>query len=251
MYSSLSALLSDKKGGEVFTCFSLWHILYIALAAVAVAVLLPALRGKGRGVWNKTAKVLINIAFSLYVLDFFAMPLAYGEIDVEKLPFHVCTAMCVASFLSNHSERLSTYRRSLGLLAFISNFVYLVYPAGVMWHAVHPTSYRVVQTLIFHAVMTVYGLIVIVIERDSFRWRDCYTDALTLGAMTLWALLGNLIYNSDQRIYNWFFVVRDPFYLIPEHISVFVMPLLNVLVFFSVEMLMYLIVIKLKKKNKL
>ena len=36
MHSFLNNILSDKKGGEIFTCFSLWHWFYI-LATIAVA----------------------------------------------------------------------------------------------------------------------------------------------------------------------------------------------------------------------
>ena len=244
MYSILTSLLDDKKGGEIFTCFGAWHIGYIVFFIALVSVILAWLRGKSGGVWDKTASVFVNTSFALYVLDFFAMPLAYGEIDIEKLPFHACTAMCVACFLSNHVGSLRKYRTSFALLGFISNFVYLVYPAGVMWHAVHPLSYRVIQTLTFHGIMSVYGLLVILSERESFKWKSCYRELALLALMTVWAILGNMVYNSDARFYNWFFVVRDPFYILPESIAPFVMPFVNIAVFFGVEMLIYLILIK-------
>ena len=49
-------------------------------------------------------------------------------------------------------------------------------------------------------------------------------------------MLGNYAYNSEARFYNWFFVVRDPFGLLPAVVSPFVMPVLNIVLFFSVEM---------------
>ena len=250
MYSLLTELLRDKKGGEIFTCFGAWHLFYILLFAIIGICLYFILRGKGRGVLDKTAQILINIAFGLYIADFFLMPLAYGEIDIEKLPFHACTAMCVMSFLANHSEGLAKYRTSFALLGFISNLVYLIYPAGVMWHAVHPISYRVVQTLVFHGVMSVYGFIVILTERDRFSYKNCLRELVLLVCMTAWAWLGNLVYNSDERFYNWFFVVRDPFYAIPANIAPFVMPFINIAVFFGAEMLLYLIVIKASEINR-
>ena len=181
------------------------------------------------------------------------MPLAYGEIDIEKLPFHICTAMCVACFLSNHIESLKPLRVHFALLGFISNLVYLIYPAGVMWHATHPISYRVVQTLIFHGIMSVYGLLTLVYDGKELSFKTCYRDLAIILGMTVWALVGNLLYNGDageySHFFNWFFVIRDPFYILPANIAPFIMPFVNIGLFFGVEMLIYLIIKKTKREN--
>ncbi len=251
MYEFLHNLLSDKRGGEIFTLFSAWHFFYIALATLSVIMILFALRRKEKQTKQKTALWLISIAFSLYIADFFLMPLAYGAIDIEKLPFHACTAMCVMCFLSHHIKFLEKYRTSFVMLGFLSNFIYLIYPAGVMWHAVHPLSYRVIQTLIFHAVMTVYGLITLVYEYEKIDIKKCYRDLLVIVCMTAWALLGNYAYNGTSEEYshffNWFFVVRDPFYALPESVAPFVMPLLNIVLFFVVEILFHLVIWSIKQ----
>ena len=254
MYTFLSNLLSDKKGGEIFTLFSAWHFFYIVLTAVTVALVLILLKNKSESSKNKTTKAFIYIAFGLYVLDFFAMPLAYGEIDIEKLPFHACTAMCVMCFLSYHIRFLEKYRLSFVLLGLISNLVYLIYPAGVMWHAVHPLSYRVIQTLVFHSVMTAYGSLILIYEYKKFEIKKCYRDLSVILFMTVWALIGNYTYNGSaegySHFFNWFFVVRDPFYAIPESIAPFVMPLLNVAVFFAVEMIVHTVIFGVQRRNK-
>lgn len=245
MYTFLHQLLADKKGGDIFTLFSLWHFFYIALTLAAAVILLAILTRKSDSAKQRMERLWIGIAFGLYVADLFLMPLAYGEIDIEKLPFHACTAMCVMCFLSYRVSFLEKYRLSFALLGFISNFVYLVYPAGVMWHAVHPVSYRVIQTLIFHGVMTVYGLLVLARESQKISFKQCYRHLIVTIAMTLWALLGNYTYNGTSEGYdhffNWFFVVRDPFYAIPEAVAPYVMPLINIVLFFGVEMLICLI----------
>lgn len=254
MYQFLHTLLSDKKGGAIFTLFSGWHFFYILLTAVAVTLTLLLVRSKGADLKKRVPRLFINTAFGLYIADIFLMPPAYGEIDVEKLPFHACTAMCVACFLSYLIPRLERYRSSLVLLGLISNLVYLVYPAGVMWHAVHPTSYRVVQTLLFHSVMTAYGILFLVLERESLREQSpgkyLPRDLAVTVSMTLWALLGNYTYNHADAFYNWFFVVRDPFYVIPESISPFVMPPLVVALFFSVQALLRLILSLTRRAHK-
>ena len=253
MYTFLSNLLSDKKGGEIFTLFGAWHFFYIALTIFAVTLVLILLKNKNIKLREKTTKAFISIAFGLYVLDFFLMPLAYKEIDIEKLPFHVCTAMCVLCFLSYHNRFLEKFRLSFVLLGFISNLVYLIYPAGVMWHAVHPLSYRVIQTLIFHSVMTAYGLLTLTYEYDKMNVKKCYRDLGVIAFMTVWALIGNYTYNGSSEGYshffNWFFVVRDPFYAIPESIAPFVMPLLNITVFFTVEITVHIIILCVQHKK--
>ncbi len=239
MYSFLHGLLGDRKGGEIFRCFGAWHFGYILLTAASAAVLIAVLARKSRETRSLVTGRVIDAAFGLYVLDFFLMPLAYGEIDIEKLPFHACTAMCVMCFISRRIPALSRWRTHFALLGFISNFVYLIYPAGVMWHAVHPLCYRVVQTLVFHGIMTVYGLLVLTFDPDRPLPRTLHRDLAVLCGMTAWALLGNYAYNGlpdgNGRIFNWFFVTADPFGFMEPGTARFVMPFLNVAVFFAVE----------------
>lgn len=254
MYGFLHNLLSDKKGGEIFTLFSPWHFFYIALALLSVITIFMAFKHKETRTKQKVSLWLINIAFALYLADFFLMPLAYGEIDIEKLPFHACTAMCVMCFLSYRVGCLEKYRSPFVILGFVSNCIYLIYPAGVMWHAVHPFSYRVIQTLIFHTVMTVYGLVTLVYGRDEIDIKNCHRDLLVTVCMTAWALIGNYAYNGESEGYshffNWFFVVRDPFYSIPENVAPFVMPILNIVLFFAVEMILYLVILSVRRAKK-
>ncbi len=251
MYEFLHGLLSDKKEDAVFNCFGIWHIIYILLAFTLIAVIFIALRKKGRDALVKAAKVLINTAFGLYMLDFFLMPFAYQEIDIEKLPFHVCTATCVMCFLSRHTRFFSRFRMQFALLGLVSNLIYLFYPAGVMWYQVNPLSYRVIQTLMFHGIMTAYGVVTLASEDNALDFKTCWKDLLTVCAMMLWALVGNTLYNGTSgnysHFFNWFFVVRDPFWIIDANIAPFVMPFIVIAAFFAVEMLVYLIYYLVRK----
>ena len=237
MYSFWHELLSDKKGGEIFTLFSGWHFFYIAMTLATVVVLILLLKNNVDQRKVAAPRMLIALAFGLYIADFFLMPLAYEQIDIEKLPFHACTAMCVMCFLSYRCKFLAKYRVSLVCLGLISNLVYLIYPAGVMWHAVHPLSYRVIQTLLFHSVMTVYGVLALAYEPKETVAPKGYRDLVVIICMTLWAMLGNYTYNGTaegyDHFFNWFFVVRDPFNAINASIAPYVMPLLNVLLFYT------------------
>lgn len=248
MYDILRNLLSDKKGGEIFVCFDAFHICFI-LAFVLIAVAACwYVKNKSKDK-KKAIDRCVNIAFALYILDFFLMPFAYEAIDIEKLTFHVCTTMCVMCFLSRYNSFFSKFRLQFAMLGFLSNFTYMIYPAGMMWHQVHPLSYRVVQTLLFHGVMMIYGTLVLVCESEEFQWKKCYKDLMVLVAMVLWALLGNTLYNNDARFYNWFFVVRDPFHMFSETASPYFMPFLNIAIFGAAEVLVYFILSKLRKKK--
>ncbi len=243
MYEFLSELLSDKRGDTTFSCFGLWHLCYL-LAIIAVAVIAVLyLKQKGKEIRQKTISLFMNCSFGLYIADFFLMPFAYGKIDVEKLPFHICTAMCVMCFWSRHDKVLGRFKLQFALLGFISNLVYLIYPAGVMWYQVHPFSYRVIQTLLFHGLMTIYGLLVLIFDDIQVSWKLCYRDLVVVSFMTIWAIAGNALYTGSawgqSNNFNWFFVTRDPFYLIPENIAPYVMPFLNIALFFAADMLVY------------
>ena len=256
MYTFLHDLLADKKDGEIFVLFGAWHFLYIVLALVTVLSVLWLLKNKSAETRNKVRRAFVCVAFGLYIADFFMMPLAHGFINIEKLPFHACTTMCVLCFLSEFVPFMKKFRLSFVLLGLISNFVYLIYPAGVMWFEIHPLSYRVIQTLLFHAVMAVYGTLTLILERDQIHMKTWWRDLAVIVGLTLWALLGNYAYNGDSEGYshffNWFFVVRDPFNMFPERIAPFIMPFLNILLFFAAEMLLHSIlwyVQRVKKEN--
>ena len=242
MYPMIHALLEDKKGGITFTCFSVRHVVYILAAVILIAMICLAVR-KNKTAGNRAAEILIDIAFGLYVADFFLMPLAYGEIDIEKLPFHICTAMCAACFLSRRIKWLERYRLHFALLGFVSNLVYLIYPAGLMWQGVHPFCYRVIQTLAFHGLMTAYGFITLLYDEDRLSFKTCCTDLMIIACMSCWAVLGNLFYNGRagdyDHFFNWFFVVEDPFGMIDPAKAPFIMPIINIVIFFAAEMVIY------------
>ncbi len=246
----LTNLLSDKKGGEIFHCFGLWHFIYIGLTLVVIIALGIYLKSRQKDKRKKIIDTIGTLAFIIYIADFFLMPLAYGEIDIEKLPFHICTAMCVLCYLERYSKLLTRFRLQLVTLGFISNLTYLIYPAGVMWHQVHPFSYRVVQTLIFHSVMTIYCTFVLCFDEYKFDIQKCYKELLVISGMTIWAVIGNTVYNSADRVYNWFFVIQDPFYIFSENISPYIMPPLNILLFFIIDVTIIFIFSKIKNSRK-
>ena len=251
MYQTMNALLSDKKSSVVFSCFGIWHILYMLVIFGIIFLVIFLLKDKDEKAKMRAVDISINCAFGLYIADFFLMPFAYGEIDLEKLPFHICTAMCVMCFLSRHNAFLGKFKSQFALLGLVSNLIYVIYPAGVGLYQIHPISYRVVQTLLFHGAMSAYALFALAFADVTPDWKNWFKDSLVLTAMTAWALLGNTLYNGAcgeySHFFNWFFVVRDPFYLLPEGIAPCIMPFVIILVFFAADMLVYSVYFGIKK----
>lgn len=124
MYAYISEFLSDKKDGAIFSCLEIWHFCYILGFLFIVTILIVHLRQRDRQSQQKGISFFINAAFCLYIADLFLMPFAYGKIDVEKLPFHICTAMCVMCFWSRHNQFLARFRQHFALLGFISNLIF-------------------------------------------------------------------------------------------------------------------------------
>ena len=241
MHQTLQDLLSDRKSGPVFTCFGPYHLIYLAVILGVILAVIFLLKNRSAAAKHRAATAALCTAAGLYAADFFLMPFAYGGIDVEKLPFHACTATCVLCVLARHNRFLGRFKEQFVLLGLLTNLIYVIYPAGVGWYQIHPLSYRVWQTLLYHGAMTAFGLFSLCFGEVKLEWRKCPRDLVFLCVMTVWALLGNTLYNGlDGRFFNWFFVVRDPFYILPEGISPFVMPFVMVAVMFFGEMLIYL-----------
>ena len=133
MFELLSNLLKDHKGEVIFNCFGVWHILFMILIFGGIITTVLVLKNKNQSAKDKVINLVMNLVFGLYVLDFFLMPLAYGSIDIEKLPFHICTVSCVLCFLSRHNKFLEKYKLQFALLGLIGNIIYVIYPAGVGW----------------------------------------------------------------------------------------------------------------------
>jgi hypothetical protein len=254
MYPIMHSIFEDKTGGEVFNCFGPWHFFYIFATIAAIVAIMLLMKGKSIESKDKILKIVSGITFGLYMLDIFVMPFAYGEIDVDKLPFHACTSMSIMCFVSNRNTFFKKYRVNFAALAFLCNLMYLAYPSGVMQYEIHPLSYRAVQTLLFHSVMVVYGLLALAWNQEELQFKLAYRNLALLGILTVWATLGNGLYSGEAEGYshyfNWFFVNGDPFYVLPENVAKYICPWLNIVAFFSLDMIIYLIFTLIRRKRE-
>jgi hypothetical protein len=250
MYDFISGILSKEEGNLVLKAFGTWHIFYLFIIFGGIILTLILLRNKDEKVKKRTINITINCAFILYILDFFLMPLAYGSIDIEKLPFHICTVSCVLCFLSRHNKFFNKYKLQFAVIGLIGNIIYVIYPAGIGWYQITPYSYRVIQTLLYHGLMTLYGVLTLAYDDEELKWKNCYKELIVIVLLVLWAMFGNMVYNSDLRIYNWFFVVQDPFYILPKDIACFIMPFVITITIFIGNILVYLSYFGIKKITK-
>ena len=250
MNELLSNLLKDHKDGPIFNCFGIWHILFMIIIFGSIIVFTLLLRKKEDAVRKKAINITISVVFGLYILDFFLMPLAYGSIDIEKLPFHICTVSCVLCFLSRHNKFFNKYKLQFAVIGLIGNIIYVIYPAGIGWYQITPYSYRVIQTLLYHGLMTLYGVLTLAYDDEELKWKNCYKELIVIVLLVLWAMFGNMVYNSDLRIYNWFFVIQDPFYILPKDIACFIMPFVITITIFIGNILVYLSYFGIKKITK-
>ena len=198
MINILKSLLNDHvtEGIMSFRIFHGWHILYLVLILGSIIALSFILKNKSEKVKNLAIAITINTAFTLYMLDFFLMPFAYGYIGIDKLPFHICTLSCLLCFACRHNKFLAKFKTQFIMLGLIGNLIYIHYPAVLDQYNVHAFSYRAVQTLLFHGAMAAHGIFSLVFGHIKLEWKYCYKEAIAISLLVVWSLLGNMLYSN-------------------------------------------------------
>ena len=198
MINILKSLLNDHvtEGIMSFRIFHGWHILYLVLILGSIIAFSFILKNKSEKVKNLAIAITINTAFTLYMLDFFLMPFAYGYIGIDKLPFHICTLSCLLCFACRHNKFLAKFKTQFIMLGLIGNLIYIHYPAVLDQYNVHAFSYRAVQTLLFHGAMAAHGIFSLVFGNIKLEWKYCYKEAIAICLLVVWSLLGNMLYSN-------------------------------------------------------
>ena len=122
-------------GGPEITLFSIWHIMYIVLIIGLTIGLAFILKNKSAKTKKTTLNIIAIAAISVYIADFFIMPLAgvsYGGY-LDKLPFHICTFISVmipfAQFKAKNTSKFgNSFREVVACLAIVSSLMYCTYP---------------------------------------------------------------------------------------------------------------------------
>ena len=239
MYDIISGILKDKEGILVFKPFGLWHILYLIMIFVGIILVIFLMRNKDEKVKKRTINITINCAFILYILDFFLMPFSYGYIDVDKLPFHICTLMGLMAFVGKNNKFFSKYQKEFTILGLIGALMYIAYPSGVADGKVFAFSYRIVQTMLYHGLVVAHGIFAMAFGDIKIEWKKIYKEFIVVSIIAFIAVVANSIYSGSIGEFNWFFVSADPFGLIPENIAPYIMPFVMIVVIFTMNVIIY------------
>lgn len=235
--------MSHFDTGIKITPFSVAHIVYIIL--IFGGIFLAWLLNRKKDVAKKEAvlRFFANALVLSYLSDFFFHEFVYGGMNMDKLPFHICTVLCPLVALAQFNHRGPKFIEPITVLATLAPLMYLCYPASV--GDGEPWCYQAVQTMFFHGVLLGWGVLNLAFGKVQLQWRHCWKCAVALVIITLWAKLGNVL-----MLHNWFFLEEDAFYIglvangiIPK----WSLMIINPIVFFLACLLIYLVVCPLQK----
>ena len=250
---------SHFNTGISVTAFSLSHIVYLALIVGAVLGLYFAYR---RAPYEKKKKLLDVIVIAItvsYLSDFFVHEFVYaskvdgafigGGLNMDKLPFNICTVLCPLAAFVSFNSKFKKFLEPVAMLAVLAPMMYIAYPAAI--GDGEPWCYQAIQTMFYHGALMSWGILNLALGTLKPDIKKCYESAILLGAITLWAKLGNILLE-----HNWFFLEEDAFYIglveggvIPK----WLLMIINPVVFFTAVLGLYgvyYLVIKLKSKKE-
>ena len=198
--------MSHFNTGIKITPFSIAHIVYIILIFGGIAALWFIYRKKST---ESKTKLLRGLAYALaitYFSDFFFHEFVYGGLNTDKLPFHICTALCLFVLYAQFNRKGDLILEPVAVLATLAPMMYLCCPASV--GEGEPWCYQAVQTMFFHGVLMAWGILSIALGATKPVIRNCWKCAALLAFITVWAKFGNILMN-----HNWFFLEEDALYI--------------------------------------
>ncbi len=198
--------MSHFNTGIKITPFSGAHIVYMIL--IFGGIFLTAYLYKNKDMQAKE-KVLRFLAYALvitYLSDFFFHDFVYGGMNIDKLPFHLCTVLCPAIAFTQFNKKFEKFQEPVAVLAIVGTLMYLSFPASV--GSGEPWCYQAVQTMLFHGIELAWGCLCILFSKVKLDIKNCWKAAVGLCLITVWAKFGNSILE-----HNWFFLETDALYL--------------------------------------
>ncbi|MBQ8374018.1 MAG: YwaF family protein [Clostridia bacterium] len=198
--------MSHFNTGIKVTAFSVPHIVYLVLIFGGIVAAGLILRNKSMETKDKVLRILAYALVISYLSDFFMHDFVYGEMNMDKLPFHICTVMCPLVAFAQFNKRFKKFLEPITAVAIVGPLMYLCYPASI--GEGEPWCYQAVQTMFFHGVELAWGILNITTKKVEFKMKNIWHSAVLLVAITLWAKLGNEMLGN-----NWFFLQEDAFYI--------------------------------------
>lgn len=244
-------LFNSDKGSLEITLFSLWHIMYIVLIVGLTSLVAYLIKDKSEDFKKKVIKWYAIAALGVYVADFFIMPLYMDRIDIDKLPFHICTLMAPFAVVTSISDKCKAIRTPVAVLSLVSSLMYLTYPGSAIG-GISPFVYKVVQTFLFHGLMFGFGFISIFTKTVVLDFKKIWKELVFLCGIAVWAWFGNTVY-YDLGPFDWFFITGSTFPFVPKVL----MPFCVIIAIFAMVNIIYLlqkladkIVLKIKSSKE-
>lgn len=238
--------MSHFDTGIQVTAFSVAHIVYMILIFGGIFLAWWLLRNKTTEQKDKALRFLAYaVAFS-YLSDFFFHDFVYGEMNMDKLPFHICTVLCPLSAIAQFNRKGHKILEPVAVLATLAPLMYLCYPASI--GDGEPWCYQAVQTMFFHGMLLAWGVLNLALGKVQLQWNNCWKSGVALICITLWAKLGNVMLE-----HNWFFLNEDAFYI--GLVEGGILPrwslmILNPVVFFLAVLAVYAVAYPLQQKSR-
>ena len=198
--------MSHFNTGIKITAFSIPHFVYLILIFGAIALVGTTMRRKSEVCREKILRFMAYAVTISYLSDFFVHEFVYGGMNMDKLPFHICTVLCPLAAIAQFNRKGTKILEPVAVLATLAPLMYICYPASI--GDGEPWCYQAVQTMFYHGMLLAWGVLSLAFGKVKPNFRNCWKCAVLLVIITLWAKLGN-----ELLEHNWFFLEEDAFYI--------------------------------------
>ena len=191
--------------------FKFWHFFYMALIIGGIVALALIFKNKSEGAKKKLLDILPLIVIGLYISDLFLRP--FIDLDgifdqsikgyLDKLPFHICTAMGIMSVFAQHSKKFQKIKEPLVIFGIVGPLMYLTYPDTVFGSRM-PFCYNTVQTMAYHGVLLAWGVLCLVFSQPKASIKNWHKSLITLACLASWGLFGNILFSDMSSVDKWF-----------------------------------------------
>lgn len=215
-------IFGTSTGSVEITLFSIWHILWIVLILGLSFGAYFLLRKKSEKTKVTVLNILAYLTIGIYILDFFIMPFSQGKIDIDKLPFHICTLTGIFIPFAQFNKKFKPIKNAIVCFAIVASLMYITYPGSALG-GVTPWCYKVVQTFVYHGLVFAWGFLSISLNQAEFNFKEIWKEAVGIVIMIVWAFFGNYAYLGipDGHHYDWFFITGSTFPFVPEWLMPF------------------------------
>ena len=95
--------------GISVTAFSIPHIVYLLLIFGGIALAAYLIKDIDMQAKDKVLRFLAYAMVISYVSDFFVHDFVYGGLEMDKLPFHLCTVMCPVAAFTQFNKKFEKF----------------------------------------------------------------------------------------------------------------------------------------------